>query len=163
MAEDSANSPIEVVEFRATAPKRPLPGLDDALVKLRQLKTELDLVNGLLSGTSTHSAFKQTAKEMEQILKTNPLTKNAKKLSPSQVAQALGVPDEKDFNTFLNRFKANQKTLAKTMFSGTDFASAGKAAEFTRKYFIAADRARDEHVSKLQALFNQGVIPKAGG
>lgn len=147
---------VEAIEFRAVAPKRPLPGLDDALVKLERLGTELDLINGKLAGLSTQSGLKNTAKQMEQMLKSNPLTKSLGKISPTQAARVLGVPDEKDFEQFIARFKASNRVRAKTMFSGDDFASPRQAAEVTRKWFLSAEKEVEGRMSRLQTLLGQG-------
>src|SRR5437879_2404710 len=96
------NNLVDSIEFRATSRKSALPGLDEALTKLRALGAELDAINGRLNGLSSMSSFKRTKAELADLLKQQ----KSKTTQIKSVAQVLGIPDVKDFEAFVSRWKA---------------------------------------------------------
>ena len=152
------NNLVDTVEFRARSPRQSLPGLDAARQGLRAISTELDAINGKLSGLSTASAFKRTRSEIQSLLKEN--LNISQKLPVRKVAEVLGIPDVKDFQAFVQRWKATHKDLSKSFVSGSPnnmvFTSGAKAAEISKKYFTSAMSRAEDQVKGLQSLLSGG-------
>jgi TP901 family phage tail tape measure protein len=148
---------VESVEFRVVSQRRPLPGLDAALAQLRALNAQTDALNGKLSGLSTLSSFKRSKGEMEELLKSSFATK---RIPVKSAAEVLGVPDIKDFEAFVSRWKAAHKSAAASFFTGRpgslEFTSPGRGAEIARKYFSNATGRAQDQIGVLQALFGKG-------
>ncbi len=147
---------VDVIEFRATAKKTSLPMLDEATAKLRAIGTQLDALNGKLAGLSTMSAFKRSKAEIEDLLRSAAKTKS---LPIKSVGEMLGLPDLKDFQAFVSRFKSLHKDLRSSFFTGkggSEFASVRSAAEVVRKYQTAAQARSSDVVGQLQALLGGG-------
>jgi TP901 family phage tail tape measure protein len=157
---------VDQVIFRATAPKGPLPGLDDVHKKLIGIGSALDALNGRLAGLGTMTAFKRTKAELQDLLKTAVGTKS---MPVKKVGEVLGVPDIKDFERFVTRWKSLHKDMARTMFEsgnkGGGFASTGSAATMAQKYFTQALKNAKEPVAMLRAMFGggSGSAPPAAG
>jgi TP901 family phage tail tape measure protein len=102
---------IDEVEFRATSKRAPLPGLDDALTKLRALDTALKLVQNRLAGISTQSAFRQTAKQFEALVRDAGFTKaGSTGGSVTALAKRLGLPDVKDVRAYARQMEMTLQT-----------------------------------------------------
>lgn len=151
---------IDRIEFRAVAPKVALPGLDEVHKKLLAISSALDAMNGKLAGLSTHSAFKRTKAEMADLVKSQ-LTKS---LPVRSVAKVLGVPDIKDFESFVSRWKATHADLAKSFLKSENvggsrvaaFTSPAKAASLAQKYFTEAMKRQMEPIEALRRAFGGG-------
>ena len=94
-------SHVEEIEFRATSPRRALPGLEYAEQKLQAISASLKAIQGQLSGVSTQTIFKQSAAQFERNIRAfttragdNPFSKGP--VSVARVARMLGFPDVKD-------------------------------------------------------------------
>ncbi|HEV2327368.1 MAG TPA: phage tail tape measure protein [Verrucomicrobiae bacterium] len=92
---------VEEIEFRATAPRRALPGLEYAEQKLLAISAALKAVQGQLAGTSTQSIFRKSAAQFERNIRAfttrlgeTPYSKGP--VAVSRVARMLGFPDLKD-------------------------------------------------------------------
>lgn len=158
---------VEEIEYRLKAPKVSLPGLDDAVNKLRAIRTEIGAVNAAISGLTTNSLFKRTRAELADLFK--PLGQGLRKVvKVEDVANALGLPDLKDFNAYIAKWKVANKEAAKSMFASDasigakGFASSQKAAEFAQRYLQSSLRNAKGPVQGIQALFGAGK-PAAGG
>jgi TP901 family phage tail tape measure protein len=166
---------IDYIEFRATAPRTKLPGLDDALTKLKALGTALDAINGRLGGLGTMSSFKRTRAELADLLR--PLGQGTRKIVPvKDIAAALGIPDQRDFDAFVSNWKARNKGKVKSMFASENvasiggrteriygFASAEKAAQVAQSYLTAARKQAADQVAAFRNLMGVEVRPKPEG
>ena len=85
---------IENVEFRATAPSVPLPGLDNAQRKLEALGAALKRVQSQLAGLSTRTMFKLSAKQYEDIAEKLLASKGMRGLGVGNIARKLGFGPE---------------------------------------------------------------------
>lgn len=102
---------IDEIEFRATSKRAPLPGLDDAVTKLRALDTALKLVQNRLAGISTQSAFRQTAKQFEALVRDAGFSKaGSAGGSVTALAKRLGLPDVKDVRAYARAMETTLQT-----------------------------------------------------
>lgn len=85
---------IENVEFRATAPSVPLPGLDNAQRKLEALGAALKRVQSQLAGLSTRTMFKLSAKQYEDVAEKLLASKGMRGLGVGNIARKLGFGPE---------------------------------------------------------------------
>ena len=85
---------IESVEFRATAPSGPLPGLDNAQRKLEALGASLKRVQSQLAGLSTRTMFKLSAEQYGDVAENLLKTKGIKGLGVTNIARKLGFGPE---------------------------------------------------------------------
>ena len=92
---------VEEIEFRATSPRRALPGLEYAEQKLQAISASLKAIQGQLSGVSTQTIFKQSAAQFERNIRAfttragdNPFSKGP--VSVARIGRMLGFPDLKD-------------------------------------------------------------------
>jgi len=105
----AAERPFENVEFRAQWSNAGFSTpATAALNKLRAMSAELDRINGKLAGMAVPS-FKHSLRELDTMLKQRGVS--AKNLTESEVARALGVPDEKNFKAAAARARAQQAIL----------------------------------------------------
>lgn len=152
------NNLVESIEFRAKSPRTSLPGLDAARQGLRAISAELDAINGKLSGLSTMSVFKRTKAELSALLKEG--LNVSQRIPVKDVAKVLGIPDIKDFQAFVQRWKTTHKDFAKNYLSGSisnmEFRSGEKAAEIARKYLTSAGARAKDQVAQLQSLLSGG-------
>lgn len=89
----SSTTLIERIEFQAVAPRRPMPGLDDAQRKLEALGVALTAINSRLASVTTMSAFRRTTKGIEDSIKQLE-SRRGKGLNLKQVAANLGLPSD---------------------------------------------------------------------
>lgn len=87
---------VEEIEFRASAPRRALPGLDYAEQKLRAISASLKAIQGQLAGVSTQSIYKLSAAQFEKNIRAfttrageNPFSKGP--VSVARAARMLGL------------------------------------------------------------------------
>lgn len=148
MAED--NKLVEMIEFKAVAPKTALPGLDDVLNKVRAIDAAIDSLNARLSGLSTNSTFKRARSELASVLKGA----NVKApFTPADTARILGIPDPKDFEAYIQKNMAAYRKVMETRGGIKGFGSAEKAAGFTQKYFREALKEAKQPMDLLHKLF----------
>jgi TP901 family phage tail tape measure protein len=148
MAED--NKLVEMIEFKAVAPKTALPGLDDVLNKVRAIDAAIDSLNARLSGLSTNSTFKRARSELAGVLKESNMKAP---FTPADTARILGIPDPKDFEAYIQKNMAAYRKVMETRGGVKGFGSAEKAAGFTQKYFRDALKEAKQPMDLLHRLF----------
>ncbi len=85
-----------------------MPGLTDALDKLKALGAALDSINGRLAGIGTMASFKRTRAEPEQLLR--PLGQSTPEIVPVKDVAAAGIPDVKDWEAYItSRLKRSRR------------------------------------------------------
>lgn len=154
----------EKMEFRVVSPKVPMPGLDALHERLQGIHDLWMKVNASMANLSTGSLFKRTQAELKDIF--GRAAGSNKTISVEQAAAAAGIPNLKDFQAYIARWKSSHKELFRQVFSGggAEFRTLDKAAEFTQKYFTSALRNARNPIEAMQAAFGKGgsSAPAAG-
>lgn len=147
---------VETIEYRLSAPKVQLTGFDDALTKMRAMRSEIGAINAAIAGLSTNSLLKRTRAELTDVFKGIPGGK--KTVNVEAAAAAAGIPNIADFQAYLARWRSKARDEVRKFFSestGKEFRSPERGAELTQKYLTSVLR-RQPSQSNLASLFGGG-------
>jgi TP901 family phage tail tape measure protein len=140
---------IESVEFRATSPRRPLPGLDDTLRKLEALNAALKRTQAQLTGLSSNAAFKLNARQYQRLAYN---TQGQSVLNVNRLGRQLGFPDTKDIRRFAQLQETEiQSAIGKVNKAMERAAAQNKTGQLGK---TAGKRYRDQIVAlQMQSYF----------
>ncbi|HEX3800237.1 MAG TPA: phage tail tape measure protein [Verrucomicrobiae bacterium] len=141
---------LDAVELRVTAPKLPLPGLEEAHRKLVAISGELQSVQNRINAVSTSSAFTRTAKGIEDVLKQFQ-SKRGKGISQADAAKMLGF-DPKDVRQY---FLREQEKLAQAMSAAENKRKTlrGSQHDSARKDLLAKEKKLQSDLQSLRRTF----------
>lgn len=143
------NTVIESVEFRATSPRRPLPGLDDTLRKLEALNAALKRTQAQLAGLSSNASFKLNARQYKELAYN---TTGQSVLNVNRLGRQLGFPDTKDIRRFAQLQETEiQSAIGKVNKAMERAAAQNKTGQLGK---TAGKRYRDQIVAlQMQSYF----------
>jgi len=97
------NTVIDQIELRTVAPRRPLPGLDEATRKLEGLSASIKRVQAQLAGLSANTAFKLNARQYSALAYN---ARGLPQLNVMQMARRIGLPDTRDVKQYARAVEA---------------------------------------------------------
>ena len=155
---------FEALEFQVVAGKKnDWSTFAAAQTRLNGLVQTAEKFERVLAGMEGKVSVKFNTKELEQLLKQNPLTKaTGKNFAPADVAKVFGIPDERSFTQAIAKARAQQALAEKELttaqkklnviqrqFDGT---TGKKAKSVIEQNLVAAQKEADRLKDKLDGL-----------